>query len=327
VPVNKVRGRGSYAPLSAHYYKDDAIVEAGEEAELLYVRALAFCADVLSDGEVTERQVVRFVGAGMPDALDRAKTLVSVGLWEETDRGFRIVSWLEWNRSRAEIRRLQEVDSARKSGGKRPGPDDGPPPSGRGADSDRNPDGLHSDSDRNPDGAAAESEHQSQRQSQSHNTTEQELPDDAAAPSSSTAPAATVERDPVIEDLCNLLVAKIVENGYRPVPNITDAWRRDMRLLVERDGRPPDKVRRMIDWVSQDEFWSPNVKSPRKLRAQWDRLAAKANAEHARRGGLAAVRPDGTTGPTYNGVRPSGRIPTTTQRVADTLALKELFPE
>ena len=44
VPNNKVRRNGSYAPLSSRYYKDDAIILAGERAELLYVRGLAFSA-------------------------------------------------------------------------------------------------------------------------------------------------------------------------------------------------------------------------------------------------------------------------------------------
>lgn len=148
--VNRVRRNGSYAPLSAHYYKDDAIDEAGEAAELLYVRGLAFCADVLSDGFISERQLARFVGVGMFDAAERAERLVKVGLWERVDGGYTVRSWLEWNRSRAEITDAKAKDAARK----RPGsgdPDSEPPEPDP-------PDEPPSESERSPNGIQAESE-------------------------------------------------------------------------------------------------------------------------------------------------------------------------
>lgn len=117
MPVNKIRRNGSYAPLSAHYYKDDAMAEAGEKAELLYVRGLAFCADVLSDGVITVSQLTRFVGAGMRDAKARAETLVNCGLWSKTpDGNYAVVSWLKWNRSRDEISAKLRADAERKGG-------------------------------------------------------------------------------------------------------------------------------------------------------------------------------------------------------------------
>lgn len=117
MPVNQVRRNGSYAPLSAHYYKDDAIALAGEKAELLYVRGLAFCADVLSDGVITESQLLRFVGVGMRDAKARAETLCEVGKWQRLpDGSYLVVSWLKWNRSTEEIQAKLLKDSTRKGG-------------------------------------------------------------------------------------------------------------------------------------------------------------------------------------------------------------------
>lgn len=121
MPVNQVKRNGSYAPLSAHYYKDDAIAAAGEKAELLYVRGLAFCADILSDGLITESQLTRFVGVGMRDAKQRAEALVRVGLWEPAESGlwdtepggYRVVRWLKWNRSNKEIADKLVSDSSR----------------------------------------------------------------------------------------------------------------------------------------------------------------------------------------------------------------------
>ena len=82
---NKIRRNGSYAPLSAHYYKDDAIAEVGWKAELLYVRGLAFCDDVLSDGFISDVQLSRFVSVGISGYASLAKELDRVGLWVRDD--------------------------------------------------------------------------------------------------------------------------------------------------------------------------------------------------------------------------------------------------
>lgn len=114
--VNRIRRNGSYAPLSAHYYKDDAIAEAGEKAELLFVRGLAFCADVLRDGFISDVQLTRFVGVGMRDVKGRAERLVDVELWARVDGGYIVRSWEKWNQSLDEIKAKQKQDAARKAG-------------------------------------------------------------------------------------------------------------------------------------------------------------------------------------------------------------------
>jgi hypothetical protein len=106
---------GPYAPLSASYYRDDAILEAEERAELLYVRGLAFCSDAMSDGFISDRQVAHVVGAGMKDVKTRAAKLVQVGLWESVDGGYMVRSWLKWNRSAEDIGRARKQDRDRKS--------------------------------------------------------------------------------------------------------------------------------------------------------------------------------------------------------------------
>jgi hypothetical protein len=93
---------------------DDSIAEAGEPAELLYLRGLAYCAQVSSDGFISDMQLVRFVAVGMSDAANRAATLVKVGLWERADRGYRVRSWLKWNRSAQEIHEYRQQDRERK---------------------------------------------------------------------------------------------------------------------------------------------------------------------------------------------------------------------
>jgi hypothetical protein len=116
--ANRVRRRGSYAPLSAHYYKDDAIMRVGEKAELLFVRGLAFGADVLKNGFISDLQLEHFVGVGMRDAKARAAKLCEVNLWvrDDDEGGYWVSSWLEWNLSAEQISDKLKADSARKGG-------------------------------------------------------------------------------------------------------------------------------------------------------------------------------------------------------------------
>lgn len=117
--VNKIRRNGSFTPLSAQYYKDDAIAEAGERAELLYVRGLAFGAEILQDGYISHTQLERFPGVGMKDAQKRAIALCEVDLWIPDDRGgYTIRSWSKWNQLMSEIKDKQAADAARKAGTK-----------------------------------------------------------------------------------------------------------------------------------------------------------------------------------------------------------------
>lgn len=82
-------------------------------------------------------------------------------------------------------------------------------------------------------------------------------------------------RDEVV-DLCNHLADRIVANGSKR-PTITDRWLNACRLMIDRDGRTPDQIRRAIDWCQDDEFWRANVLSMPTLRSRYDqlRLAAK----------------------------------------------------
>lgn len=106
---------GAYAKLLANYASDDAIIEAGESAELLFVRGLAFLATADSDGFITDAQVVRYVGAGMRDAAKRAQRLVKVGVWERVEGGYHVRSWLKIHESAVEKGRKRKADRERKA--------------------------------------------------------------------------------------------------------------------------------------------------------------------------------------------------------------------
>ena len=54
---------GIYVPLSAYYFDDVAIMEAGEDAELLYVRMLAYAArQIEREGFIPEQVVLSRLG-------------------------------------------------------------------------------------------------------------------------------------------------------------------------------------------------------------------------------------------------------------------------
>jgi hypothetical protein len=111
-----------HVQLDVDYYDDPKIIDAGEKAELLYLRGLAFCKkNWRADGFITDGQLVRSVAPGLTSVQARAKRLVEVGLWvRDTDdlfgngKGYRVVAWLKRNPSAAEIEANRRADSDRK---------------------------------------------------------------------------------------------------------------------------------------------------------------------------------------------------------------------
>lgn len=112
---SKLKRVGAYAKLLANYASDDAIIEAGEAAELLFCRGLAFCSTSDSDGYITDAQVTRYVGAGMRDAMKRAHKLAEVGVWERVGGGFQVRSWLKIHDSSEVKGRRRKADRERKA--------------------------------------------------------------------------------------------------------------------------------------------------------------------------------------------------------------------
>lgn len=114
MPTSTHRRVGAYAKLLANYASDDAIIAAGEKAELLFVRGLAFCATSDSDGWISDAQLTRIVAAGMRDAAARARSLVAAGLWERTDGGYQVRSWTKIHETAEQRGRRLKADRERK---------------------------------------------------------------------------------------------------------------------------------------------------------------------------------------------------------------------
>jgi hypothetical protein len=77
--------------------------------------------------------------------------------------------------------------------------------------------------------------------------------------------------------LSELLAALMLERNERArTAAHTRRWLDPIRLLLDRDGYSPAEVEHVIRWAQGDEFWQQNIRSPAKLREQFDRLYERA---------------------------------------------------
>lgn len=237
-----MRKPGVYVALSAHYADDEKIMAAGEDAELLYVRMLAYCARTpMTEGWISDAVVMSRLGilprpdeAGT-DAGSRAGKLVDVGLIRREGRGYRIISWLRWNRSIEEMGRERTRDRNRKTSGN---------------------DGKDAGNATGNDAG-----------------TDQGIPHDfrmADQIRSDTDHAGSDEPRADVRDLCDALSEALTHNGVKHT--IGKRWHTAARLILDSDGRPFDEVIEVIDYATTDDFWRPNILSMTKLREKYDTL-------------------------------------------------------
>lgn len=87
---------GRYAALAASYYDDPAIIAVGPEAELWYVRALAWCAaHPETDGVIPIEVAVNRLG--IPDAMSRVTKCDSHKLVTKNKDSVSVTAWVKWN--------------------------------------------------------------------------------------------------------------------------------------------------------------------------------------------------------------------------------------
>lgn len=238
------KSNGTYAKLSARYYFDDAILAAGEGAEVMWTRCLAFLSSSASDGFITEMQMKAAVGIGLRSVPKRVEKLIEVGLLERVEGGFVARSWLKWNKTATEIGMELARDRERKARKQA----DAPP------DSEWNPDGFRTDS------------------GDQYKDKSSQVKDKVNVPT----PRADVS------SLCDLLADLIESNGSKRPP-VTKAWEDAARLMLDKDGRDVEGAARLIHWSQQHPFWKANVMSMPKFRDQFDRLRLQANQEREQR--------------------------------------------
>lgn len=89
-----------WVKLSTSYHLDDALLRAGEPAEILFSRALAHAGLKETDGVITREALPRIVPAR---GRQRADALVREGLWSVIPGGWLINNWEKWQPTKAEL--------------------------------------------------------------------------------------------------------------------------------------------------------------------------------------------------------------------------------
>lgn len=111
MPRTGFKRPGRYAALAAAYYDDPAIIAVGTDAELWYVRALAWCAaHPETDGVIPLEVAVNRLG--IPDAMSRVTECDSHGLVTKSHASVSVTNWLKWN---APYRDTQAKNDAKRA--------------------------------------------------------------------------------------------------------------------------------------------------------------------------------------------------------------------
>jgi len=140
------RRPGPYVPLSVYYFDDPALMEAGEDAELMYVRMLAYAGrSPQNEGWIPHQVALTRLGISprmvaltnhslenvpenVPESVPekRLERLQEVGLIRREGDGWQLVSWLRWNRSAEELHLDRSADRRRKQALTRESPENVP---------------------------------------------------------------------------------------------------------------------------------------------------------------------------------------------------------
>ena len=256
---------GNYVPLDVNYIRDGAIRRAGEPAELLFLRGLAYCKGARTRGFIPEYDL-DVVAVGMKAAPARVAALVQERLWVASPGGWQIRSWERWN---------GEDDGHVQAGAKgnhirwhvnegRPDPDCDLCSDSQ-ADSHRD---SHSDPPATPEGITE--------------GTPEGTPEGVSQGKGREGKGRTTSDEPSqrpdVEALCERLAAHVEANGSKR-PRITATWRTECRRMLDVDGRDPVKATNLLDWCQADPFWRANVLSMPTFRAKYDQVRLKALAE------------------------------------------------
>jgi hypothetical protein len=107
----------------------------------------------------------------------------------------------------------------------------------------------------------------------------------AAAEETPAKPKRTKQPEPHREDverLCAALADHRVRLGCKR-PAVTDAWRKDARLLLDADEVALDVALKVLDWSQTDDFWKANIRGIPKFRKQFDTLRLRMETDRGRR--------------------------------------------
>lgn len=101
-----------WVKLATNYYDDPAIMRAGEAAEVLFTRALAYVGSQETDGVVPREVLPRLAPR---NGMARARALVREGLWEVVPEGWRFMSWSKHQASKDQMASKRTAGAARQA--------------------------------------------------------------------------------------------------------------------------------------------------------------------------------------------------------------------
>lgn len=107
-----------YAQIACAMPRDPKMIEAGWRARAVYIEAILYCRENLTDGQIDRRALVCW----MPDMPVRARTrelsrLAELGLLEVSHTGWYVPVkvWEKWNPSRADVDAKRALERKRKA--------------------------------------------------------------------------------------------------------------------------------------------------------------------------------------------------------------------
>lgn len=86
----------------------------------------------------------------------------------------------------------------------------------------------------------------------------------------------TYEETSIEYELAYLLYTRILENNSEFKKPDLQKWSDHIRLMIERDNRKPEKIRGMIEWCQNDDFWYKVILSTSSLRKKYDQMNMQA---------------------------------------------------
>lgn len=106
-----------YAAIDVGYPDDPKVVDAGDIAELVYLRCVLRCREHLTDGVIDRRVLPRWLAGIRGPHTKHMARLVEVGLLCTHDAGWCIPlnAWRKWNPTKAEVDQKRDDEKRRKA--------------------------------------------------------------------------------------------------------------------------------------------------------------------------------------------------------------------
>ena len=104
--MRKHSARPRWAALDCEVFSNYHVSMLTSSSQVSYIRSILWTTQNMTDGAI-HPGALKFFGANKRTA----KTLTDAGLWTETDTGWQIVDWAEWQKPRGEWEKTRQVYS------------------------------------------------------------------------------------------------------------------------------------------------------------------------------------------------------------------------